>query len=448
MSRDFMKSDTIRSRLPLLQVIVIPYLVLLLLLVGVSGAGSVWLYFKARQAQSQLLVHGLLREVEPLVAHLAEEDGVEVIRDENSWLHRELENIFARLPDLENVSVHTEQAGFRKYHDQTRNLVTEKVAGGVAVAGQDLRRSTAARRLYSESAPLLRVEFLVTSPENESIRLEFGFNRATLRDAVGRAMSIMLQALTFFWGISIVCLLVSCGVTIWAAIRVRRLEAHMQELYRHASAAELMAGLVHDLRNPLASFRANLAALRITPEEHDQIVAEMDQDLVRLDAKLRSMLDLTKTRNEPRQDVDLEHLFASVERLARPSLEQRGLKLQTVVRLDQPVSLMADAMRDALLNLVLNSAESGQESGVIELEAWQEAKRLLIQVRDRGKGLPRNINIFAPFVTTKADGHGLGLAISRRIIEAHGGTIMAADREGGGTVVTIQLPLSPVGRRQ
>ncbi len=435
----------IRSRLPFVRIILVPYLLLLLLFVAVTGAGSAWLYFKSRQAQSQLLIHGLVRTVTPLVEHLARSDIAGLLRNRQSWLHRDLESIFRRMPNLEDVTVHSAQGGFRKFHGRDRTLVTQPVAAGTTGSSGDMRSATAARRLYSESAPLLRIEFLVRGQGRQPVRLEFGFNRTALRNAVSRAMATLLQAITFFIAISSLALVFAFAVTLWAVGRVRRLEAHVQELYRHASAAELMAGLVHDLRNPLASFRANLAALRITPQQRDEILADMDQDLVRLDTKLGAMLDLTRKRDDPVQETDGSRLLAEVARLAGPRLARQNLRLNTRCRLDGPIAVMADAMRDALLNLVINSAESGQEDGEIELEAWQEEGRVLFAVRDRGNGLPAGKNVFAPFVTTKDTGHGLGLAICRRTVEAHGGTIRAENRDGGGATFTITLPQPPSG---
>ena len=218
----------------------------------------------------------------------------------------------------------------------------------------------------------------------------------------------------------------------------------MQEIYQRAEAAELMSGLVHDLRNPLASFRANLASLRIVPEESGEILDEMDQDLVRLDDKLTSMLDLTRKRDEQLRNVDCGQLLAQVQRLAAPILDDHHLELRCDCRTGKKtIQLMEDSMRDALLNLIINAAESGQQEGIIECEISQTGNQLRIEIRDRGQGLPHGTDIFSPFITTKNSGHGLGLAICRRTVEAHGGTIDAADRDGGGAVFTIILPQPP-----
>ncbi len=433
-------SGIIRSKLPVVRVFLVPYLILLLLFITMAGAGSSWLYFKARQAQSELLIQGLLQTVSPVIEQPSGAATSAGLNDEQSALHRALNNIFLKIQGLEDITVRFGQQGFHKFHNLDHALITEKTPAKDETPHGDLSSSTAAERLYSESAPSLLIEFQINEQDGEPVRLTLGFNRTTLRDTVGRAMFTLLQTITLFFLLGIAGLFIALAVTFRAAGQVRKLEANVQELYRTAQSAELMAGLVHDLRNPLASFRANLASLRILPRERKEILVEMDQDLVRLDHKLTSMLDLTKPRDEKLQPTDIEELLARVERLAVPVLEKQDIELTLHCRVRQPVMVMQNGLLDVLLNLVINAAESGQQGGVVELEAWCEENSLLLQVLDQGSGIPTQTRIFDPFITTKAEGHGLGLAICRRIIEAHGGTIRAENRTEGGAVFTITLP--------
>ncbi len=440
------------SRLPLVRTILLPYLILLLLFIAVSGAGSTWLYFKARHAQSRLLVHGLLNTINPLVERLSISDINSLMNDKQSWLHRELNSLFTRLPDLKQVRIRSLKSGFSKYHDAGNNLVTEAIPGTKVETNEnlDLRGSTAPERLYSESTALLLIEFSLPGQESGPAVIEFGFSRASLQKSIADAMATLIDAITLFFLIGISSLVVAFTVTVWAARKIRILEIHFQELYRHATVAELMAGVVHDLRNPLASFRANIGALRISDNDREQILADMDRDIVRFDEKLASLLDLTRKREEPLRKIDMEALLREVSRLAGPFFEQHGLAIRIHCRLDGPVELMKNSMRDALLNLLINSAESGQSKGAVEITAQLDnrKKALIVEILDRGRGLPKEIkDIFKPFVTTKPHGHGLGLAIARRTVEAHGGSITAASREGGGTVFTITIPQPVSGRK-
>ncbi len=433
----------IRSRLPVVRVFLLPYLVVLLLFVTVTGAGSAWLYYQARRAQSELLIHGLLQSVNPVLERLSRSDLAAEINTKSSWLGNELDNVFGKIPELEHVNVETSSGGFHKYHGAGNRIITQKTTTPQNRQGRDLRSSTASRRLYSESMPLLKIEFIAKDNTNSPVHIIFGFNRATLRDAVARAMATLRRAILLFFAAGLACLLIALAITVWAAKKTRWLEARMQKLYQRAKIAELMSGLVHDLRNPLASFRANLSSLRILPEERDEIIKEMDQDLVRLDDKLTSMLNLTKQRDEQVARVDAGQLLQEIDRLSAPILLKNNLELRCRAVVQGPILVMENAIRDVLLNLVINAAESGQQEGMIDCEIRTEPGRLIITVRDRGNGLPKKTDIFAPFVTTKEQGHGLGLAICRRSVEAHGGTIRATDRNGGGTVFTIIMPQPP-----
>ncbi len=438
------------SKIPLVRVILVPYLVLFFLFALVAGAGSTWLYFKAREAQAHVVMHGLLATVSPLVDELSQADAGQLITNQNSWLHHKIEGVFSRMPDLLQVRVRSSSEGFSKHHAGKHTLMTESIPGkGLEVGStSDMRSSTAASRLYSETASLLRIEFSFEDRENGSVSLEFGFSRAALQDAVGLAMAIIVNTITLFNIIGIAALALAFAVTLWGVSQVRMLDEHVQKLYQYATAAELMAGLVHDLRNPLASFRANIAALKIMPRESNEILAEMDQDLVRLDEKLGSMLDLTKKRDEPMRPVAVHKLFETVRRQADPVLQKNNLKLEIQSSLDHPVELMENSLKDALLNLVLNSAESGQQEGSIVLSARWDKGDVLFEIADRGNGLPENVNIFEPFVTTRPTGNGLGLAISSRTTEAHGGTLRARNRRRGGALFTLRIPQPPGTRRK
>ena len=436
-------TTAIRSRLSVVRIFLLPYLVVLLLFITVTGAGSAWLYYQARQAQSELLIHGLLQTVTPILEHLSQSDLLAEINTKSSWLRNELDNVFAKIPELEHVNVETSRGGFHKYHGSANRIITQKTTTSQNRQGQDLRSSTASRRLYSESKPLLQIEFITKNNTSDPVHIIFGFNRATLRDAVGRAMMIMHRAIMLFFALGLTCLLIALGITVWAAKKTRWLEARMQKLYQRAETAELMSGLVHDLRNPLASFRANLSSLRILPEERDEILKEMDQDLVRLDDKLSSMLNLTKQRDEQVSQVNAEQLLQEIDRLSAPILLQNNLELRCRATVQEPILIMENAIRDVLLNLVINAAESGQQEGAVECEIQTEPGKVVMTVGDRGHGVPKETDIFAPFVTTKDQGHGLGLAICRRTVLAHGGTIRATGKSGGGTVFTITLPQPP-----
>jgi signal transduction histidine kinase len=224
----------------------------------------------------------------------------------------------------------------------------------------------------------------------------------------------------------------------------RRAEGHFQEIYRRASLTEMAAELVHDLRNPLMALRTNARALLVSPDQTAEIVAELDHDIVALNQKLTGFLDLTRHRDDAFAPTDPGGLISDAVRLAEPVLARQGLESALEVAPDLPKPrLQARAIRDALLNLIINAAQSGQATGQIRIGARIVRDGLCIEVDDRGCGIaPADLSrVFTPFFTTKSEGHGLGLAVVRRIVESHHGRVRVENRQEGGVRVTLILPL-------
>jgi two-component system, NtrC family, sensor histidine kinase HydH len=109
------------------------------------------------------------------------------------------------------------------------------------------------------------------------------------------------------------------------------------------------------------------------------------------------------------------------------------------------VTLIADAgqLQQVLVNLSLNALDAMPTGGALSVTIRTVGKQVVLEVSDTGQGIARAMmtRLFQPFVTTKETGLGLGLVISRRIVEDHGGTIEVANRPGGGTLFTIRLPV-------
>ena len=235
-------------------------------------------------------------------------------------------------------------------------------------------------------------------------------------------------------------LLISLVITIFAMRTTRRLESHFQEIYQRASLTETTAQLVHDLRNPLSALRANVKALIVSPQQTKEIVGELDQDIVTLNDKLSSFLNLTRQSDEAVLPVDVVELIDDAVRLAKPALAKQGLTVETEFAsgLSHP-KWQKDSLRDALLNIILNAGQSGQQEGAIRITAQTKEGLLEIAVEDRGRGISKKQmpRLFDAFYTTREDGNGLGLAIVRRIVANHQGQVHAENRPGGGAATGL-----------
>jgi signal transduction histidine kinase len=230
-----------------------------------------------------------------------------------------------------------------------------------------------------------------------------------------------------------------------------------------AAMGQLAAGLAHELRNPLTSMK-----MLVQPggnEEGDVALDTEDlsvlrQEIERLERTIQTFLDYARPpKLEKRSVVLREILRQTVDFVGR-----RARQLGVVIHLEVPeqvVEVQADAgqIRQVLLNLMLNALEASSEGDVVLVrmdaalsedhdsragEAGNGPAWMTIELADRGCGLPAEIGerIFEPFVSTKEGGTGLGLPICRRIVEDHGGDIRARNREGGGAVFTIRLPVA------
>jgi signal transduction histidine kinase len=222
-----------------------------------------------------------------------------------------------------------------------------------------------------------------------------------------------------------------------------------QERQREA----LLGTLSHELRTPLTSLSMALELLRHDglAAEQRRIVDTLHDDVVQLQDLAQRLLDLSRSRAMTialeRHDVDL---MAVVDRLLKTFTHQAQEKQVTIdaVRPDAPVSIPGDETRItwAISNLLANALRYTPRGGRIELRLAPEAHAVRVTVRDTGPGIPpeQRDRIFERFTQSPDGGEvgaaGLGLAIVRDIVQAHGGRILLESEVGRGSAFTLELP--------
>jgi signal transduction histidine kinase len=162
-----------------------------------------------------------------------------------------------------------------------------------------------------------------------------------------------------------------------------------------------------------------------------------------MEHSLQTFLDFARPPKPERRLVNLHDLIASVLGLTRGRAEKQKVTVQ-VEAPAEPIHLIADAgqVQQVLVNLILNALDAMPGGGRLHLVVRVVAGWIEIDVTDNGPGIPAELlpRLFQPFVSGKDTGLGLGLAISLRIAEDHGGTIRVANQPGSGATFTIRLP--------
>jgi two-component system sensor histidine kinase KdpD len=245
--------------------------------------------------------------------------------------------------------------------------------------------------------------------------------------------------------------MLAIGIAIGSLVqRMRAAEAESRERALRARAEELRSTLLssvsHDLRTPLAVITGMATSLRdeavgAQRESLDTIVGEAQ----RLSRILTNLLSITKveTGAEPRREwVPLEELVGSALGRLEPELADHPV---TVVASDELAQVDPILFEQLLINLVDNAAKHTPSGSPIEVRASREAKAAIVEVLDRGPGLPPGPadQVFEKFFrgSGKRDGGvGLGLAVCRAVALAHGGSIEAAQRAGGGACFRVRFP--------
>jgi signal transduction histidine kinase len=217
---------------------------------------------------------------------------------------------------------------------------------------------------------------------------------------------------------------------------------------RLAAVGRLSAGLAHEIRNPIAAMRlkAENALASSDPARKDTSLEAILQQVARLDALLRDLLEMTQARNPKFADVELPSFLQRTVEAHRELAAGEGLALKIGTQeLHNPLPRFDPSqMQRALDNLILNAIQNTPAGGSVVVDAFPRDGNLLLRVADTGPGVSDEIRdrLFEPFATARSDGTGLGLAIVREIARDHGGDVRLVTT-GGGATFEIEVPWQP-----
>lgn len=219
---------------------------------------------------------------------------------------------------------------------------------------------------------------------------------------------------------------------------MNRMLAEVRRAERLGVMGQMAAGIAHEIRNPLSSMKMTVQMLREGAKEgeaFDLILREIER-LELIAAELTGASQ--PLRKEP---VKLDRVVDDVLELMRRRLEHLGVRVEKAYAPVPEVRVDVARFKRCVMNLVLNGAEAMPAGGPLRVAVAPRDGRIRFAVTDGGTGVPAGVGarVFEPFVTTKQDGVGLGLALTKRIVEDHGGAI-GYDAAPGGTTFWIELP--------
>jgi signal transduction histidine kinase len=300
--------------------------------------------------------------------------------------------------------------------------IRELTAAAEAVARGDLSRPVAVRGRGDELATL--------ASSFEQMRVELARSRLALERQLDEREQLIRQLVT-------------------SNEELRTAQARLIETERFAAIGELSAAVAHGIRNPLAGIKAaaQLASLDLDDahplrENVRDIVTEVDK----LESRVKTLLDFAKPFEPRLAPARLASIVDGAVASLRSQIAGRGIEL--VVDLDPALPetrLDAAQIEQVVLALLSNAAEAIEGGGRIEIRGSAGDGRLRLEIADTGSGIPADQldRVFRLFFTTKSYGTGIGLAVVKKIVERHGGSIAVSSEVGKGTRFAIELPLEP-----
>jgi signal transduction histidine kinase len=237
------------------------------------------------------------------------------------------------------------------------------------------------------------------------------------------------------------------------------LEQELEVGRRLAAIGRLTANVGHEVKNPINAMVVHLELLRsklagggdgFDPQSAQRHVEILTDEMHRLDRVVETLADFSRPMELDLREYDLRRVVEQVLDLSGVEMREHGVRIEfDGPTLPVPVRVDAELMRQALLNLLLNAMQAMQAGGVVRVSVRREQRIAVVEIADNGAGIPEALlpRIFDLYFTTKPRGSGIGLAMTYRIVQLHGGAMeVRSDANPAsperGTTFTLRIPIS------
>jgi len=248
----------------------------------------------------------------------------------------------------------------------------------------------------------------------------------------------------------IISIILAIALMLWAIYflinlnRQTRLEIYQQKIM---TAGLLAQSLAHEIRNPLGIIIGAgdlLAQRQSLDQESRELAGYMVEEVKRIDSLINELLSLSRKKSESKEKVDIGLIIRSVLELTGGKMKQSGITVNfTHKAAGVFCSCVPGQVRQVVLNLLLNAIDVSSSHDTIEITTEKKDNYYVLTIRDYGKGFPMKDKekIFDLFYTTKESGFGIGLAVVKRIVDEHGGSIQVYSWPKEGAMFTVSFPL-------
>lgn len=226
---------------------------------------------------------------------------------------------------------------------------------------------------------------------------------------------------------------------------LKKTQADLTRAAKLAVVGEMSAAMSHEVRTPLGILRSSADLLLREPNlsaEGKEVLGFIISETERLNKLVSSLIDAARPRPPALNHVNLVDIAQNVTAMLKNQAQQKELQVTLTYNDKMPVLVDADQMTQVLMNLLMNAMQILPNKGIIEVNLTENSGQILLDVLDNGLGIvaENQTQIFEPFFTQRAGGVGLGLAVVKQIVEAHGGEIQYQASVYGGAQFRIALP--------
>lgn len=225
----------------------------------------------------------------------------------------------------------------------------------------------------------------------------------------------------------------------------------LSQAEKMVSIGRLASGVAHEINNPLSGITLcfkNLTELKMEHSKREQLIEAINDGLQKIKNIIEQLLDFSRMTVTEKTPIDVNNLINRLLVLLNYSASKKNIKIVNDLSDDIPEILIDEnKMTQVFLNIMLNALQAMDGGGVLTIKTIKDNGFCVVSISDTGEGIHQEIKpyIFDPFFTTKGvgEGTGLGLSVSKGIIDQHGGAIDVESEVGVGTTFRVKLPLNP-----